>query len=197
MDINSILSHFGDTEISKISSQTGIDNNHVTAALQGALPALITALNGNAQSKAGQKSLATALEKDHDGSLLDNLSSFLDAPSQGNGKGILNHTFASRRTEVENTLGAKAGVNSQSMGKILEIAAPVVMAYLGKKKKEDNLDGGGISSALSELFRSNLNSSNDPSDNGLDVGDIATMFLGNKEGHKTGIAGIMDAFFGR
>ena len=197
MDITSILSYLGDNEINKIGAQAGIDSDKAKTAIQGAIPAIITALNGNARSKVGQENLAKALEKDHNGGLLEHLSNYLEIPQEKNGKGILKHTFASRRTETENILAKKAGISAQSMSKVMEIAAPIVMSYLAKKKSEENLKGDGISSLLSGLFQSNLNSSGDPSDNGLDVGEIAVMFLGNKEGHKTGIAGIMDAFFGR
>lgn len=192
MNINDILSQLGESEISKIGSQAGLDNNQVNSALQGALPAIIAGLKGNAQGKMGQKQLEGALERDHDGSLFDNLSSFLDNPRQAKGKEILNHTFASRRTVVEDTVSKKAGISSGSMSKIMEIAAPLVMAYLGKQKKQSS--SNGIGDILSSLFNSNANSSNDPTDNGLDVGDIASMFINSRKG---GIGGFIQGFLGK
>ncbi len=194
MNINNILSLLGDSEISKIGEQAGIEKDKVNTALQGALPTIISALKGNADSKIGQKQLDNALERDHDGSLLDNLAGFLDNPKQGNGKGILKHALGSRRTGVENILSSKTGVSSNSMSKILEIAAPLVMSYLGKQKKQEGLDGGGIGNLLSNLFNSNAQSSEDPADNGLDIGDIASMFINNRKG---GIGGFIQGFLGR
>ena len=59
-----------------MSNQSGLNKNQTVSALSAVVPTLLTALKGNSQSKLGQKQLATALEKDHDGSLLDNLSGF-------------------------------------------------------------------------------------------------------------------------
>lgn len=193
MNINDILSFLGDSEKEKIASQAGIERGQVETALQGALPTIVSALKGNADSKVGLKQLDKAIGNDHDGSLLDNLSDFLSNPKQANGKGILNHAFASRRTAVEDNLSMKTGISSGSMGKILEIAAPLVLSYLGKKKKEERLDTGGIGSLLSNLFDSNANSSEDPADNGLDVSNIASMFINSR---RKGMQGFMDGLMG-
>lgn len=193
MNINDILSFLGDNEKSAIADKTGIDKDKVTTALQGALPTIVSALKGNTDSKMGLNQLDKAIEKDHDGSILDNLSSYLSNPSQGNGKGILNHLFASRRTAVEEKLGSQTNINASSMGKVLEVAAPIVMAYLGKKKKEESLDKNGISSILSSLFDSNANSSQDPADNGLNIQNIANMFVNSKN---KGMQGFIDGFMG-
>ena len=192
MSINEIMSLVGDDGINAISSKLGIEKDQANTALLGALPTIVSALSGNAQSKGGLKNLTNAIEKDHNGGLLDNLSSFFDNPEQGNGKGILKHTLGSRRTTVENVLSAKTGVDSNSMGKILEFAAPLVLSYLGKQNQNSN--GGGITSILSNLLNSNTNSSEAPADNGLDIGSIANMFINSKKG---GIGGFIQGLLGK
>ena len=189
MDLSSILGLLGDNEVEKVSNQTGLDKNQAMSALTAALPTILTALKGNSQSKLGQKQLAGALEKDHDGSLLDNLSGFFDNPQSGNGKGILKHTLGSRRTEVEGMLSQKTGVSAGGMSKILEIAAPLVMAYLGKEKKQKNVQSNGIGSLVSNLL-----GGSDSKDSGFDMGDIASMFIKSKKG---GIAGFLGGLLGR
>ena len=189
MDLSSILGILGEDGIEKMSNQAGLDKDQTKNALAGALPTILTALQGNSQSKLGKKQLAGALERDHDGSLLDNLSGFLDNPKTANGKGILKHTLGSRRTEVEGMLSKKAGVSSSSMGSILEMAAPLVMAFLGKEKKQKNVQSNGIGDMLSNLL-----GGNDSNDNGFDLGDIASMFVNNKKG---GIAGFIGGLLGR
>lgn len=193
MNINDILSFLGESEKESIAKKSGIERDQVDTAMQGALPAIISALKGNTDNKLGLKNLTSAIDNDHDGSLLDNLSGFLNNPKEANGKGILKHLFASRRTAVEDNLGTKTGLNARSMGSVLEIAAPIVLAYLGRKKKQNKLDNNGISSLIGDLFDSNANSSEDPADNGLDVMDIANMFL---RGRKKGPAGLIQSFFG-
>ena len=190
MDLSSILGLLGDNEVEKMSNKAGLDKNQTMSALTAALPTILTALKGNTQSKLGKKQLAGALDRDHDGSLLDNLSSFLDKPEQGNGKGILKHTLGSRRTEVEGMLSKKTGINSGSIGKILEMAAPMIMAYLGKEKRQNNVQSNGIG----DLISSFLGGGNNSQDSSFDIGDIASMFINNKKG---GIAGFLGGLLGR
>ncbi len=189
MDLSNILGLLGEDGIEKMSNQAGLDKNQTKNALSAAMPAILSALQGNSQSKLGQKQLAGALERDHDGSLLDNLSGFLDNPKAANGKGILNHTLASRRTEVEGMLSAKTGVSSSSMSSILEMAAPLVMAYLGKEKSQNNVQSNGIGSLISSFL-----GGNDSSSNGFDISDIAGMFINSKKG---GIAGFIGGLLGK
>ncbi|MEZ7900776.1 MAG: DUF937 domain-containing protein [Flavobacteriales bacterium] len=189
MDLNSILGLLDNDKIEKMSNQSGLNKNQTVSALSAVVPTLLTALKGNSQSKLGQKQLATALEKDHDGSLLDNLSGFLDNPKAVNGKGILNHTLGSRRTKVEGMLSQKTGVSSGSMSKIMEMAAPLVMAYLGKEKKQSNVQSNGIGGMLSNLL-GGIDSNGD----GVDLGDIANLFITKKKG---GIAGFIGGLLGK
>lgn len=190
MDLSNILELLGEDGIKKMSNKAGIDKNQTMNALSGALPTILTALQGNSRSKLGQKQLSNALDKDHDGSLFDNLSSFFDNPKSGNGKGILKHTLGSRRTTVEGMLSQKTGVSSGSIGKILEMAAPLVMAYLGKQKRSNNVQSNGIG----DLISSFLGGGNSSNNNGLDIGDIAGMFMNNRKG---GIAGFIGGLLGR
>jgi hypothetical protein len=189
MDLSSILGLLGDNEVEKAGNQAGLNKKETMSALTAALPTLLTALKGNTQSKLGQKQLAGALERDHDGSLLDNLSGFFDNPKAGNGKGILKHTLGSRRTEVEGMLSKKTGLNTGSMSKILEMAAPLVMAFLGKEKKQNKVESNGIGSLVSNLL-----GGDDSKGNGFDLGDIAGMFINNKKG---GISGFLGGLLGR
>ena len=113
----------------------------------------------------------------------------MDNPKAVNGKGILNHTLGSRRTKVEGMLSQKTGVSSGSMSKIMEMAAPLVMAYLGKEKKQSNVQSNGIGGMLSNLL-GGIDSNGD----GVDLGDIANLFITKKKG---GIAGFIGGLLGK
>jgi hypothetical protein len=76
------------------------------------------------------------------------------------------------------------------MSKILEIAAPLVMAYLGKEKKQNNVQSNGIGSLVSNLLGGNDSNNS----GGIDIGDIASMFINNKKG---GILGFLGGLLGK
>jgi hypothetical protein len=76
----------------QISRRIGADPQKTQAAVHTAIPALLAALGQNATSGGGA-ALKGALERDHDGSILDNLGDYLGGtanlnPRATNGAGI-------------------------------------------------------------------------------------------------------------
>lgn len=134
--------------ISQISSKIGADEGTTSAAIAIAVPLLISALARNSSTPAGAEALNQAVAKDHDGSILDNLSSFLGNTQSANGAGILGHVFGNRRTDVENGLAQSTGLDPGGAGALLETVAPLVMGALGKTQQQQGLDAGSLSDFL-------------------------------------------------
>lgn len=143
-----LQSQLGDEVIDQISGQLGAPKQQTGTAVAGALPIILQALNRNAANPGGAQALAKALEKDHDGSLLDNLGGFLGQAGQGPGAGILKHVLGAKRPVVEQALSGSTGMDKQSTGKLLEILAPIVMAQLGKQKRSQGLNADSLMAML-------------------------------------------------
>lgn len=147
----------GDT-LSKMSRQLGADDTSTAQAISMALPMLIGGLAREAEKPTGAQSLNRALEEDHDGSLLDNLSALFGAGTIGaadvavpralNGAGILEHVLGGKREPVEQGIGRATGLNSQQVGRLLMMLAPLVMAYLGRRKRQLGANANDIGSEL-------------------------------------------------
>ena len=132
----------GDT-LTQLSRQVGADEEATASAIATALPMLVGGLARNASTPAGANSLEQALEGDHDGSLLQNISALFGvgnaapvSPRTLNGAGILEHIFGNRRAPAEQSIGQASGLNLQQAGKLMVMLAPLVMAYLGRRKRE-------------------------------------------------------------
>ncbi len=147
--LGSILSQIDNDSLQKISRQANASPAQAKSALASAVPALMHALAKNSSTKEGATSLQKAIAKDHDGSLLDNLGGFLNNPQSVNGEGILKHVLGNKRQNVEKYISKGSGLNSSATAKILEMAAPIVMGYLGKK----NASGGGIGELLDSYLK--------------------------------------------
>ena len=75
--------------VQQMSAQIGADPASTQKALSAALPMLVGGLARNAnQSPEGAQALANALDRDHDGSVLDSLGSLLVGASGGGGGGL-------------------------------------------------------------------------------------------------------------
>ena len=146
--LDMLSGQLGGRALEMIGSQIGADRKQVERAVPAALGSLMTGLARNTRSAEGAGALATALSNDHDGSILDDLSSALSAPEQGPGAGILGHVFGSKRGAVESALGQGTGLDAGSMGKLLTMLAPLVLGALGKKQRRDGLDPTGLGGLL-------------------------------------------------
>ena len=67
----------------QIAQAIGADETSTRRAVGAALPALLTGLDRNTNTPQGAQALAGAVQKDHDGSLLDNLGGFLSQMTGG------------------------------------------------------------------------------------------------------------------
>lgn len=134
--------------VDQISQRLGTDASSTQNAIAAALPTLLSALGRNAASPQGASSLASALDRDHDGSVLDDLAGFLGSGGTGPGDGILSHALGARRSRVEHGLAATSGLDTGKVGQLLAMLAPLVMGALGRMKREQGLDAGALAGQL-------------------------------------------------
>lgn len=156
MDLSELLnSAIGQSIVRNVAGQLGVNENQASSAVNMAIPAILAGMTRNARSQDGAVSLNNALEKKHDGSLLENLSGMLQGHTselQSDGDGILGHVFGNNRTAVEQGIAQKSGVSLSKIGPLLAMVAPIVMAYLGKEKRQTNTGAGGLGDLLGGLL---------------------------------------------
>ena len=150
----------GNEAVDQISQQVGAEPSLVNTAIQAALPAIIGSLANNASTPQGAQSLDNALSNDHDGSLLDNLGSLgglvLDqstpTPRSADAGGILGHILGTNQGPVAQEASQKSGLPIGQVAQIIMMLAPIVMAYLGRQKQEQNVGAGGLGDLLGGLL---------------------------------------------
>ncbi len=148
--VEQLTSQLSGPALEALSGQLGVDNNTTASAVQAALPMLIGALDKNTNSTEGAASLQQALQKDHDGSILDNLTGFLGSSDNGSGAAILGHILGGKQSGVEQGVSKMSGMNPQLVSILLQNLAPIVMGQLGKTQRERGLDPSDLSSMLGQ-----------------------------------------------
>jgi len=144
-----ITQQLGGSAVSTIAQRFGISESKANAAVQIAVPLILTALARNASQPEGAESLHQAINDDHDGSIFNNLMGYLGNPQTANGAGILGHVFGSQQPTVENNLAQATGMDQTSAGGLLETIAPLVMGAVGQTQQQNGLDASGLSNLLS------------------------------------------------
>jgi hypothetical protein len=149
---NLLISQLGSGALSQISEQLGIDESKAQQAVGMALPMLIGALNRNtSSSKSGAEALAGALQRDHDGSILDNLpQAITKRETIEDGSAILGHVLGEKRGGIMNSVSRATNIDSDQVAQIFAILAPIVLGALGQMQRKKNLDAQGVSALLQE-----------------------------------------------
>lgn len=131
-----------------IAQRFGISETTANTAVQVAVPLILAALARNANQPEGAQNLHQAINKDHDGSILDDVMGYVSNPQTANGAGILGHVFGGQQPVIQNNLAQATGLDQNSAGGLLETVAPLVMGALGKAQQQEHLDPSGLSNLL-------------------------------------------------
>ena len=146
--LDTLTQQLGAGAVQNLSRQLGADEGATGKALSAALPLLMGALSRNASSSDGANALARAVDRDHDGGILDDIPGFMKNFQGPEGEGILRHVLGNRQGAVEAGISRTSGLDAGSVTKLLAMAAPLVMGALGRAKKTSGMDAGALSQML-------------------------------------------------
>ena len=206
-----INSPIGKQLISGVAGQTGQPENKTADVLAMAMPLIMGAMKKNTSTPGGAQGLMNALSSKHDGGILDNLGGLfgggVDQSVMDDGAGILGHVFGSKQPQVENALSSKSGIDAGSIGQILKIAAPILLGYLGKQTRQQNVTSpDALSGLLGGLMGGNktankqqslIESFLDSDGDGSVIDDLAGMVLSSGGQKKSGLGGLLGGLFGK
>jgi hypothetical protein len=197
-------SDLGKTLVSSASKEIGQNKVQTTSALSTALPLILGAMKNNASTPQGAEGLLGALSGKHDGSLLDNIGGLIGNSNViADGAGILGHVFGGKEQNVAQAVSKKSGMDMGSTMNLLKMAAPFVMAYLGKQTRSKNVtDGNAIGDLLGGLLGGSAQKEQslvtqllDADGDGSVIDDIIGMAAGGKK--KGGLGGLLGGLFGK
>ena len=193
MNLEALLGLLQGQDLGNLASQVGGNEGEVKNGVMAALPAMLAALGKNAGTEKGAEELNNALEKKHDGSILDNLSGYLSNPDLKDGAEILNHLFGNQTSNIANAVSQSSGLDTNGSMKMLQMLAPILMGMLGQQKKQNNLDAKGLGN-LTSMLASNFGSEAGAS--GI-MEAVTNLLDANKDGNvMDDIMGIVGKFFG-
>ncbi|MBL8188896.1 MAG: DUF937 domain-containing protein [Acidobacteria bacterium] len=143
MDLTGILQDaLSGNNVSQISQAIGADESSTSSAIQAALPMLLGGLANNSANEEGASGILGAIDRDHDGSVLDDIGGLIAGNiggGAGNGAGILGHIFGGQQGGVEQAVSQASGLDMNKIGPLLAILAPIVMGAIGRARQ-----GGGV-----------------------------------------------------
>ncbi|MEM9643523.1 MAG: DUF937 domain-containing protein [Planctomycetota bacterium] len=157
--LDQISGYLDQDNVSRLSRNIGASPEVTQQAIGAVLPTLMGALARRAEQSDGQERLSQALERDHDGSILDNLGGFFDPDQDSSriaglnaksmaGGAILDHILGSQKGRVGTGVSRASGLSDGQSMKLMSMLAPLLMGMLGKQKREQGLSPGGLGELL-------------------------------------------------
>lgn len=136
----------------------GVNPQQTQVATSGIMNILLGAMAKNAASPEGASALSKALDRDHDGSVLDDVMGMFTGQAKPasekalNGEGILGHILGNRKESAAQTISKVSGLDANQVGSLMVSLAPMIMGALGKAKKENNMDASDLSGMLGGIL---------------------------------------------
>ena len=135
--------------VSQIGGQLGVDQKTAGVAISAALPVLMGALARNSQPAVARRP-RRPLDRDHDGSILDDLGGFLGQGEQamGMGQAILGHVLGGgQQKSAQQAIGQSTGLDTGRWAAPGACWRPSSWASWVAEAQQ-GLDEGGLSSML-------------------------------------------------
>lgn len=147
--LESLLGNLQGPALNQMAQQLGADESSVQKAVTAALPLILGGMAKNSASDQGANALLGALQRDHDGSVLNNVAGFLGGGgSQKDGLAILNHIFGNREPAAEEAVSKASGLDLAKVGPLMAMLAPLVMGALGREQRSKGLNAGQLAGLL-------------------------------------------------
>lgn len=141
--------HFSEENLKSLSKRIGADVETTRKAVAAAVPTLMTAMSRKAaESKEGAQALLATLDRDHDGSVLDDVGRQFRDGAIG-GAALASQIFGEGQQAVRTGLAKTSGMTEDAMQKLMETVTPVVAGAVSKAKSVQKLDADGLKNLLS------------------------------------------------
>ena len=139
--------------VSKAASAFGESEAAIRKGVGGAFPALLSGVASRADDSSFASSLFELVRSPaNDSGILNDVGSLVGAnslsPMVGLGTQLMGMLFGGRTSTFTNTLAGYAGIKSSSASTLLNVAAPLVLAFIGRHARNDGLNATSLATLL-------------------------------------------------
>ena len=175
--------------LSLISKSVGGDEKGVQSALGMGLPMIMGSLSNTASKPGGADMITNMMGQLGGSNPMDNLGSFLGSPAAAGGSGMVSSLLGSQMAPVQNAISQKTGLPPAIVGKVLAVATPILLGYVGKMFAGKKMDQQGLTTLLGEQSKMAMQSS-------PDAANMAKQLLGSQP-EAAGASGMLKKLFGK
>ncbi|MGE0191008.1 MAG: DUF937 domain-containing protein [Planctomycetota bacterium] len=126
--------------IERMGQRVEADERATRRGVVASAAVLAEAMKNNARRRGGDRALYEAIERDHDGSVLERRDEVFAGQRDDDGMGILRHVLGENQDAAAGAVGQFAGLDKGKALQLLIMLAPLIMGVLGKMKKEGGIE---------------------------------------------------------
>ncbi len=215
MNILEILQgHMTPEVLGALGQQTGATPQQAAQASDSIFSTILGGLAKNATTPQGAEGILGALDRDHDGSILNDVMGLLTGGGQVaqasslNGAGILGHILGGQQSGAMDMIAKATGMDQSAVGSLMIKLAPLVMGVLGKQHQQAGglgtaglgaMLGGAVQTQQSNPMMQMAMNFLDKNGDGSIMDDIMGMATGggNAAGGAAGMLGMLGNLFGK
>lgn len=139
------------SQLGPLAGILGESEEKTQSVVAAAIPTLLGGLIQKSSSPTGASEIFKTLD-DYDGGMLDNLDGLLGGGNHASllnkGSGLLDMVLGNKQNSTLQALAKMVGLGDSKIVTILGLLAPIVMGVLGKQRRSQGLDAGGLAGIL-------------------------------------------------
>lgn len=142
----SVLQNFLSPDVlQKISTEINQPVEKTKAGLKSVIPAMLMGIVNKGSTKEGAESLVNMATKQPTPGIVS-----ADSATLKEGDAVLSSIFGNNLSNTVSNLGVSTGMNTGSITKMMGMAAPLIMGFIGSKIKNEKMNASGLMNFLSQ-----------------------------------------------
>jgi len=142
----SVLQNFLTPDVlQKISTEINQPVEKTKAGLKSVIPAMLMGIVNKGSTKEGAESLVNMATKQTTPSIVS-----ADSATLKEGDEVLSSIFGNNLSKTVSNLGVSTGMNTGSITKMMGMAAPLIMGFIGSKIKNEKMNANGLMNFLGQ-----------------------------------------------
>ncbi|MBL7575717.1 DUF937 domain-containing protein [Peptoniphilus asaccharolyticus] len=133
-----------------IASKQGLSSKDFAKGVGALLPELLDRLNKKTEEPQDVDRLNEILKR-HEDDDFSRSQSYIENLENSEKENMIDAILGGKRKEIEQETSQKTGLDDETIKKILKIAAPIILLYLSKNKKQKKLNKEDLRKETSEM----------------------------------------------
>jgi hypothetical protein len=154
--VGSLMSSFSEGNLSMLGKRVGTDGNGAKSIMGTVVPLLTVAMAKTSAQPDGANTLMRMLGGGRFESTADDIGGYLRNPDVSGGTDIVSALLSSQRGAMTDMIAGKTGFSTEVIGRVLPLIAPVVLGFVGKMMRQQNMDASALTAFLGEQSKTAL-----------------------------------------